>query len=282
MSDHIFRPDALMDEMSCLERHPSWRYVHRRGDTEPLVLLPGGELDFRMWVPLLSVAAREQSYLLLDVPKLAASKDEIVRRVDDILAVETVETFSLLGYAFGAFVALYMLPTHHSRMTRLILSHTTFEPHKLALAKKRLGLFRYFPNWAFRLLLKHKRIIRPISSPWRDWAIAYEEHLLNHHIDKPLAMARANVLIQFMEVFAERANGSPSFDTPTLVLDSADDPTYDGTLPVQHTLVRRMSKSVTHYVFDENLGGHHTPILAPRPYHAQLLDHLRRSQDTTT
>ncbi|MCB9762077.1 MAG: alpha/beta hydrolase [Alphaproteobacteria bacterium] len=256
----------LPGEWQFLPADPRWRFVDRVGHGAPVLFLHGGELDAAMWTPVAATAPADQRFVFVEIPRDVRRAEGLLEGVVGVADALGAERFSVVGFAFGGFVALALLPGHHHRLSGLVLSHTTFDLDKLALARKRLGVFRVLPGGVLTWTLKRKRILRPVETPWRAWALDYERRLLDEHIDKPLLLARFDGLVELTERFVAASRGTERFDTPVLVVDSEDDPTFEPSRAEQHPLVRQVSTQVTHRVLPAGQGGHHTPLFSPEAW----------------
>lgn len=99
---------------------------------EPLVILPGMMNDARVFAPQIETLSRDRAVMVAPV-----SGGERIEHIADQVFDALPPRFALLGYDFGAIIAMELLPRLTGRLTRLALMATTPLSETPAMAAER-------------------------------------------------------------------------------------------------------------------------------------------------
>src|SRR5579871_6210630 len=146
-----------------------WHYRTGGRGTEPLLLLPGGELVNDLGFDL-AVALGARFRILYPACPIARTLDDLADGIASILDAEGIRQMIVLGASFGGAVSQCMVRRHPDRISRLILSNTGVPLAHLVRGRKIANAALSAIPWPALRGLMAKSILKLLNAPAEEMA----------------------------------------------------------------------------------------------------------------
>lgn len=201
-----------------------WKYRTGGQGTQPLLLLPGGELVNDMGFDLAAALAPQFRIVYPAYPR-ARTLDDLADGVAAILAAEKIERAAVLGASFGGAVSQCLIRRHPDRIGRLILSNTGVPIAHLVRGRKVANAVLGSIPWPALRGLMSKSILKLLNAPsselpfWRD----YTRDLFVTRLTKADVMANLAIQLDYHQRYRFAPGDLAAWPGKIFVIESDND-----------------------------------------------------------
>lgn len=272
-------PDDQREELRRFrETHPekaltvdghAWSYIDSGSSEETLLLLVGGlrmaDAAYRN-IPMLDDTFRVIAPSYPAINTMAGLADGIA----SILRHEKIGKVHVLAGSFGGMLAQVFIRRHTGLIDRVVLSTTAVLDESSA-ERYRQALAMVEPTDEATVLEMAKVQMLEIIAPpddMRDFYRAYLDELFSYRVDKDALASTYRALLDFADNVTLSADDLDGWMGDMLVLESADDATFD---EATRARVRALYPRAKSHVF-ENAG--HSPATTQRDLYFRVVKHF--------
>lgn len=201
-----------------------WKYRICGTGSQPLLMLPGGELVNDIAFDLVAALAPRFRIVYPTYPRVH-SLDDLADGAAAILTAENIPRTWVLGASFGGAVAQCMIRRHPDRIDRLILSNTGVPLEYLVRGRKVANAVLSSIPWPVLRGLMARSILKLLGAPeaelpfWRD----YTKELFDAQLGKPDVMANLRIQLEYHQRYRFKPDDLRAWPGKIFVIESDND-----------------------------------------------------------